>query len=182
MPKFERDVVNILIDQGWQFVPGTKGNKHKLVPPDQSKRARYVAATPSDVRTRVIWIGQLRRSGAILDDSILDRISKSESRRRLRKALHDADGVEVEVDTKVIPISTIGNRWWAPESEPPPPKIPVRVAPAPSVDDARGTAWTLAQARELLRQGYHVRKVISKTGWGLNHFKDLIDDTGYIRL
>lgn len=174
--------MNKLIDQGWQYVPADKGGKCRLIPPDPKKRTRYVAQTPSDVRTRVIWIGQLRRSGAVLDDAEIEKLARHRSRQRLHKSLRAAEAKSVEVDAEVIPLSTRKNRWWAPETQEPEPRVKPRVVPPPSPDDARGTIYSLGQARAMLRQGYHVRKVISKTGWGLNHFKDLIDNTGYIRL
>lgn len=41
--------------------------------------------------------------------------------------------------------------------------------------------WTLGQARGLLRDGYHVRWVCSRTGWGGYWFQDLLDAEGYAR-
>jgi hypothetical protein len=40
--------------------------------------------------------------------------------------------------------------------------------------------WTLGQARSLLRQGYHIRHVVTTTGYGLKWFDDLpLDDYGH---
>ena len=54
--------------------------------------------------------------------------------------------------------------------------------PRPSLDaDARGTNYSLQQARTMLRQGYHVNKVVSRTGWGRNWFSDMVDETGFVK-
>lgn len=187
MPGFYRRVVNMLIDQGWHFIPGDAGNKHKLIPPDPTKRIVLVAATPSDsYRGATKWISQLRRSGAILDDKELERLAKSDSRRRLRQSLRDStDGAPVENLPEIEPVTTHG-AWWRPtqpqEAPVEPAEAPVeapRPIPSGPDPDARGANYTLAQARTLLRQGYHVKKVVQRTGWGRNWFSDLVDATGY---
>lgn len=189
MPKLYVQIINTLIDQGWDYIPGHRGNKAKLIPPDPDKKPVTFASTPSDWRGPVKTIAALRRSGAVLDDAELERLTKAESRRRLRQALkgHSETAVEA-VEGNVIPISTKG-QFWRPAEPEPEPVIPAPLSRAErfaarqqagNPDDARGTAYTLAQARDMLKQGYHVKKVIQRTGWGLNHLRDLIDaSTGY---
>jgi hypothetical protein len=183
-PKEYRDVCNLLIDeQDWKFIPGKVGRKHKLVPPDRTKRICLVPATPSDAYNGFTrWVAHLRRSGALIDENGNSTFVPDPT----FSDAHGSYSVKMpEVDPTVQPISTIGNRWWAPESEPEPepepaPVIPIR-PPGPD-HDAKGEHYSLGQARNLLRQGYHVSKVVKQTGWGRNWFSDMIDETGYVQL
>lgn len=186
-PKEFRDLCNLLIDeQGWTFVRARGGgHKHRMYPPDRSKRFVTVPKTPSDRNSIKIAIPIFRRSGALIDEN-------GKSAFVPPPVLEDERGIisvkMPEIDPTVQPISTIGNRWWAPESEPVPEPEPAPApAPAPVVvpeedHDRRGANFTLPQAIALLQQGYHISRVVKKTGWGVNHFRNLVDDTGYIAL
>ena len=62
-------------------------------------------------------------------------------------------------------------------------KRSVPVHPEPTRQAApQGEVYSLAQARTLLRQGYHVNKVVQKTGWDSSWFADMVDHTGYLAL
>lgn len=179
-PKEYRDIINLLIDeQGWRFSAGQAGKKHKFYPPDRRHRFVSVPNTPSSYGSYLGFVATLRRRGAEIDEN-------GNSTRVVERDAHGSYTVKMPViDPNVKPISTIGKRWWAPESEPEPepepaPVIPIR-APGPD-HDAKGDHYSLGQARTLLRQGYHVAKVVKQTGWGRNWFSDMIDETGYIRL
>lgn len=179
-PKEYRDIINLLIDeQGWRFVEGKSGSKHKFYPPERRFRAVTVPNTPSSHGSFLSFVNVLRRRGAEIDEN-------GNSTRVVENDAHGSYTIKMpDVDPNVQPISTIGKRWWAPESEPEPepepaPIIPIR-RPGPD-HDARGASYSLGQARTLLRQGYHVNKVVKQTGWGRNWFSDMIDETGYIRL
>lgn len=41
-------------------------------------------------------------------------------------------------------------------------------------DDARGDTWTLAAARQLVKDGYSVAHAVKTTGWGRMWFADLV--------
>lgn len=212
-PKEYREICNTLVDeQGWTFVEGKTGRKHRLIPPDPTKRICLVPATPSDSYFGFTkWIGQLRRSGAQIDENGNSTVVV-EKPQTVGPSIDDA--AMTVVDTDIKPVSTL-HHWWRitdpepepqptpepqpePEPEPrlsryaigllsrldagstvaPPPYVPKLVGNHP--DDAEGAAYSLNQARDLLRQGYHVNRVIKKTGWGRNWFHDLVDDTGYL--
>jgi len=104
-----------------------------------------------------------------------------------------------KIDPDLSPVVTHG-AWWRPSEPEPETPVPAPEPPAepvhrvrrytsrpltprpPQIDaDAEGSVFTLGQARSLLRQGYHVNKVITKTGWGRNWFDDLVDPSGYVR-
>lgn len=184
-----RDVVNILIDQGWRYVPGTgMGTPGKLIPPNPDKPMCYVHSTPSAASAFMVWLNQLRNSGARLDEN-----GKSTDRRKRSRTVTPSPSpvTMTAVETDIQHVSTLG-AWWRPaepepEPEPTPEPVKVRryqVAPHRPVvqkidPDAEGTVYTLGQARTMIRQGYHVNKVIARTGWGMNKLSDLVDQTGY---
>lgn len=184
-PKEYRDICNILIDHGWTFVEGMKGKKHKLYPADRRHRYMTVPNTPSSHGSFMVFLNNVRKRGGQIDEngnSLYDD-SKSPAEHDFEEALR-----KVIRDPDLQPMSTLGNRWWAPESEPEPEPEPepvvakvVRLAPRED-HDRQSTTHTLGQARTLLRQGYHVNRVVAKTGWGRNWFNDIIDETGYVKL
>lgn len=201
MPKEMRDVCNILIDNGWTFVPGKVGRKHKLYPPDRKYRTCTVPVTPSASSNMVVWLSTLRRSGAMLDEN--GKSLYPERDPRYVRGQSDAElmaAVADKIDPDLSPVTTHGAWWRSPAAQPElpipapePPAEPVQKArryegrplvprPAQIDADAEGTAFTLGQARSLLRQGYHVNKVIAKTGWGRNWFSDMVDPSGYVAL
>lgn len=191
IPQFQRRVVNVLIDQGWRYEPPAGGGHFKVIPPDPTKPMVVSGSTPSDYKGRLNWITNLRTSGAKINshgDSVV-------ARKRRAPVQHDE---LVAVESSIQPILTVG-AWWRPdtEEEPEPEPAPVVEAQPPrrysqppamthprsSLDpDAQGTSWTLGQARTLIRQGYHLNKVIAKTGWGRNYLSDLVDESGYLNV
>lgn len=186
IPKFYRDVVNILIDQGWEYIPRTRLGHSKIVPADPTKQRMIVASTTASITGRAKWLAQARRNGAILDEEVLDRITRRDSRARLKQALRDAEDPTPVEREHIAPVTTHG-AWWRPEEPAPAPEPPAKplpmTPPPPRLDpNAQGAVWTLGQARKMLREGYHVNKVVAKTGWGKNWFSDLVDHTGYISL
>ena len=46
-------------------------------------------------------------------------------------------------------------------------------------DKTRSPRWTLAQVRNMVRQGYSGQQVQAMTGWGGHWFHDLLDSDGY---
>lgn len=46
-------------------------------------------------------------------------------------------------------------------------------------DKARSPRWTLAQVRNLVRQGYSGQQVQAMTGWGGFWYHDMLDSDGY---
>lgn len=183
MPRVYREIVNTLIDQGWQYIPSEKGSKHKIIPPDPTKPQLSVASTPGR-GSLIVFLTKVRRCGGVLDEQALERIARRDSERRLRQAMRDSGLLAQqppETDPTIQPVSTKG-AFWRPAEPEPEPEPKVRVLAPPSPDDACGTAWTLGQARNLIRQGYHILKVTRKTGWGANHLRDLVDSTGYYHL
>jgi hypothetical protein len=46
--------------------------------------------------------------------------------------------------------------------------------------DAEGDGYTMGEARQMLRKGYHLLVVMERTGWGFNAFDDMyVDQDGY---
>lgn len=176
MPKEYRDIVNKLVDQGWEYRYGKGGGKPKLIPPDPNARIQTAPLTPSDQKGMHVFVQHLKAAGAVLDDP------QPTPRRSPKTVVLAPDAADMTLAQPSRPRLRNGQNGWDYQPPVPAPAVPVRVTPPPNPDDARGTVWSLPQARDMLRQGYHVRKVISKTGWGMNHLKDLIDHTGYIRL
>lgn len=201
MPKEYRDVVNILIDNGWTFVPGRVGKKHRLYPPERKYRTCQVPSTPSDRNGFWVWLGFLRRSGAMLDENGKSLYPVREpgtvagqSDAELMAAVAD------KIDPDLAPVTTHGAWWRSPAAQPElplaAPEEPAEAVVSPRryqsrpltpgttsiAPDARGDIFTLTQAYSLLNQGYHVNKVIAKTGWGRNWFKDKVDPSGYVAL
>lgn len=170
--------MNVLVDQGWRYVPAPSAHG-KLFPPDVEAGSTIVSGSPSDWRARRNWLSQLQRMGARVD-------SNGNSTDRTVRRPSQAAAMPTTTDRPDIsPISTVG--WWwhpAPVEEPEPVLArPQLVPPPPNPDDAKGEHWNLGQARALLRQGYHVSKVVRKTGWGRNWLSDLVDPaTGYLRM
>lgn len=168
LPKFERRIVGICVEQGWRYIP-PEGNHAKLVPPDPDKPIVVFACTASDWRSRLNWLADLRRGGAVFD--------APPKRKTVRP-----DG-----ETPVMEYAPLGvgrprlrngaNGW---DYRPPAPEVPPPPAPVPDPHLATGEHYTLPQAKALIYQGYHVRRVVTKTGWGRKHFDDLVDETGYL--
>lgn len=187
-PKEYREVCNTLVDeQGWVFIEGMGGRKHKLIPPDPEANICLVPNTPSDAYfgfTR--WVAQLRRSGAQIDENGNSTLVLDKPRN---VAVSFEDALAAITTEDIAPISTRG-QWWRAEPEPEPTPQPAPApAPAPArvlrvveEHDRKGAAYSLGQARDMIRQGYHINRVVTKTGWGRNWFSDLVDDTGYLAL
>lgn len=168
IPKFERRIVSRLVDQGWRYEPTANGH-FQLYAPDGVSIVTS-GGTASDWRSRMNWLADLKRQGADLD---------RKPRTTARAVLAPLDTQYVAVESR--PRLRNGANGW--NYKPPP--TPVVPPPEPAVvppnpDDAKGAHWTLAQARALIRQGYHLRKVVAKTGWGRNWFTDLVDQSGYL--
>lgn len=43
----------------------------------------------------------------------------------------------------------------------------------------RRQRWTIGQATELLKAGYHIDKVTTQTGWDESYFEGCLDQWGY---
>ena len=198
MPKEYRDVCNILIDNGWAYVPPrTKNAKPKIYPPDRSKRTVTIPITPSNSEGFVQWLSWLRRSGAMLDEHGNSLYPERDPRYVIGQSDDELmAAVADKIDPDLNPVLTHG-AWWRSDAaqteiplEAPEPVVERRYAPRPMtpprpVLDPWATGakgYTLTQAITLLNQGYHVNKVIAKTGWGRNHFANLIDQAGYVAL
>lgn len=171
--------MNHLVDhEDWRYeYPGS--GHFKLIPPDPSKPIVVSGSTPSDYKGNLNWLTDLKRSGARLDPA---------EARKTRTVSTRSDDAVMAVESDIAPILTIG-AWWrtvnGEQPEPEPAPMPVRalsLTPPPPVDpdDAKGTTWTLGQARTMVRQGYHINKVIARTGWGRNWLADMVDDTGFL--
>lgn len=196
IPQFYREVVNRLIDQGWRYEPrsrtgGLSNSKPKLIPSDPTARIMSLPNTPSDQKGWLVFFQHLRQAGANLDFDALDRQRREARQRRNRRASRSVTPPVNDLGmTSIQPISTVGT-WWhpapqpelpleAPEKPAEAPSRPVRRT-GPSLDpDARGEAYTLRQARAMIRQGYHINKVIARTGWGRNWLSDMVDETGFL--
>lgn len=180
IPPFEQRVVNVLVDQGWIYVPGHRGNKGKLIPPDPNRPICLVASTPSDVLGQKKWINRLQRSGAQIDNNGNSTVET------VRPEVQSPAMPITAVESDIRPISTLG-AWWHPApAEPEPEPAPVVVEqPAPrraipTIDPwSKGTHYTYPQALNLILQGYHIKKVVAKTGWGRAHLEHLVGPHGY---
>lgn len=180
LEKDRRAIVNHLVDyEGWTYRYGLSGH-FKLIPPNPDLPIVVSGTTPSDFKGTLNWITDLKRSGA--------RLNPADARKVRTVSTGTDDAPVTAIENDIAPILTIG-AWWRtvngeePEPEPAPlvvekprPHTPTN----PRLDpDAKGERWSLAQARTMLRQGYHINKVIARTGWGRNWLADLVDDTGF---
>lgn len=176
-------------EQGWQYI--YRGGHPILRAPDKAHGQLPFASTASDWRARLNTVAQLKRMGARLDDSPVTRAqtvtppvftdgmgqpdvdmpwTDSEWRERQReevwwrqrfapepKPVHDAEVIEPEVPA-----------WSAYGQE-----LMARLDRGTVRPDARGTTWTLAAARQLVKDGYSVDHAVNVSGWGRMWFADL---------
>ena len=198
IPRAYRDVVNKLVrHQGWRYDPRRDTGGHpQLIPANPDQRMIPINCTVGYGRGIDNWLAQIVRAGGVLRPVV-------KKRRRSVRPLTDPSGMTTATPD-IAPITPLpagrprarnGRNGWdfvppTPEPEPTPEPIVTRryaarsLAPTrPTLDpDARGDVWTLAQARAMIRQGYHVNRVVAKTGWGRNWFSDITDPSGYLKL
>lgn len=73
-----------------------------------------------------------------------------------------------------------GAEWKPPEVSAQEVVIPARPRMKLPPEDAEGTEWTMGQARQMLRQGYHIYRVQQVTGWGAKWLDDIeLDPDGF---
>jgi hypothetical protein len=72
------------------------------------------------------------------------------------------------------------------ECEPAPAPVTAPAAPSASGQELAGgpgrggEKYTMGEARQMLRKGYHLLHVMERTGWGFNAFDDMyVDQDGY---
>lgn len=199
-----RDIATMLVDQqGWSYRYKRKGGGHpRVVPPEGGLGvALPTTVTDGDAGHRASYLTALKRAGAVLD-------AAPTSRRRDESVGADTDDAPVTINGTVESpwterewreMQRESEHWWRrqyapplPESEPEP-----EPAPAPYVDpyvkgvlerldrahcvrdDAQGNGRsTLAEARQMVRDGYALERVIERTGWGRLWLQDIADRVG----
>ena len=208
LPKVWRDIAQRLVqEQGWTYRYKRKGGSHpRVIPPSGGLGvALPTTVTDGDAGHRASYLTALKRAGAILDAPSPARARSVGTPvfsagmttgivQDIEKPFTDAEWRQRQWESDV---------WWrqhlagpAPEPEPEPqkPAAPQLSAYAQSFleraraadaratgvrDDAQGNGrFTLAEARQQLRDGYSLDAVVNRTGWGRLWLQDLADRIG----
>lgn len=188
-----RSVAQRLVrEQGWSYL--FRGKHPKLIPPVKERPAVTFPSTASDWRSRLNALSDLRRSGADLTfDSARKTVRGVGQSADMTLTFTDLPHVWTEREWRERQRDEV---WWRaeqyapplpePEPEPEPEKPQVRAYHAEFMDrldrskrvkdDAQGNGrWTLAAARQQLKDGYALEAVIERTGWGRMWLADLAD-------
>lgn len=182
-------------EQGWGYRKPMGGGHGVLYPPGGSGQV-WCASSLGEGRGHQNWLAELKRYGADL--------STERVRTRTVTPVFSTTPVEEQIiapwsDREWREMQRESEHWWRrqyapplPESEPEP-----EPAPAPYVDpyvkgvlerldrahcvrdDAQGNGRsTLAEARQMVRDGYALERVIERTGWGRLWLQDIADRVG----
>lgn len=186
------DVVRRLVrEQGFRFIPKGKSKHPKLYAPD-GERWMPLPTTLFDGPVRHTYLANLRRIGADLTfpaETVTPAPDAAgmTSYEQIETPWTDAEWRELQRESE---------HWWrrqfAPEVEAEPEPAPeLEPAPRPQMTaagralmerlggptvraDAQGNGdYTLAEARQLLRDGYSLPRVVERTGWGTMWLDDL---------
>jgi hypothetical protein len=203
LPKVWRDIATMLVDQqGWTYRYKRKGGSHpRVVPPEGGLGvALPTTVTDGDAGHRASYLTALKRAGAVLDATPAPRRRDGGD----PVGADDDDAAMTTINGTIDSPWTMGewreiqrqsDQWWrqqyappAPEPEPTPAPVEMTVDPyiqgfmerldrAGAVKhDAQGNGrFTLAQARQQLKDGYSLETVINRTGWGRMWLQDLAD-------
>jgi hypothetical protein len=155
VPRNTGTSATLLIDeQGWKFIEGKVGQASTSSSPGQEFKPD-LPGPGNPVRATAVswWVRTSGARGALIDENGNSTFVPPP----VLKTRTASYSVKMpEVDPTVQPISTIGNRWWAPESEPEPepepaPVIPIRLRPEDDHDaEGRVIRWP---GPHLLRRG-----------------------------
>jgi hypothetical protein len=208
LPKVWREIARMLVDQqGWTYRYKRKGGSHpRVIPPDGGLGvALPTTVTDGDAGHRASYLTALKRAGAVLDAAperrgkALGSVGSDDDdapmtiNGTVESPWTEREWREMQRESGV---------WWReqyapplPEPEPEPEPEPAP-APTPSAyaaellrrldsaghrvrDDAQGNGrYTLAEARQQLRDGYSLERVIERTGWGRLWLQDLAERLG----
>ena len=191
LPKYWKDIATAILEHpGWGY---EKRTKHpQIISPAGLRCSLPTTVTDGHAGHRASYLVALKRIGAPINQD--GAVTPPERQPRTVTPSDDAALMALAPRTHIDPISTLG-QWWHPLPEPEPEPVPEvappvverRYTPRPMVrskptldPDAQGSTYSLGQARAMLRQGYHINKVVQRTGWGRNWLDDLVDDTGFL--
>lgn len=196
----------LINEQGWTYRYKRKGGSHpRVVPPEGGLGvALPTTVTDGSAGHRASYLTALKRAGAVLDATP----AAAPSRDPFNPVGADDDDARMTINGTIESPFTMrewremqreSGVWWraqyappAPEPEPapepaPPPRIDPyvqglmeRLEQATGVrKDAQGNGrFTLAEARQQLKDGYPLEAVITRTGWGRMWLQDLADRLG----
>lgn len=208
LPKVWRDLaVQLVQHQGWTYRYKRKGGSHpRVIPPEGGLGvALPTTVTDGDAGHRAAYLTNLKRHGAVLDSDgrvvvPARSVSAPVFSAAMTTGVQDIDKPFTDAEWRERQRSS--DVWWrqqfagpTPEPEPAPEPAPAprahsaytqgfleraRAADARRVrDDATGNGrFTLAQARQQLKDGYSMDAVIDRTGWGRLWLQDLADRLG----
>lgn len=198
IPEFLASVVRVLVlEQDFTYV--SKGNrKHPQLIGPNGKRMT-LPTTLFDGPVRHVYYSRFRNLGADLsflrDGTVRPR--REAAGMAATQEWEDLDSPWTEAEWRELQRQS--DVWWrrelaGPEPEPEPEPAPPAPAPKPQVsragrellarldhhanrgprDDAQGTGrYSLAAARQMLRDGYSLAHVTRATGWGRMWLEDL---------
>lgn len=173
-----------------------RGGHPILRAPDKSQGQIAFASTASDWRARLNTVAQLRRMGADLD---APPVTRDETVTPVEQSADMAQTIDMPwTDREWRELQRDSEAWWrqlyAPPANEPEPEAAPEPEPGPRVSrygaalmarltsastvraDAQGNGrWTLAEARQMLRDGYSLDSVVERTGWGRMWLADLAD-------
>jgi hypothetical protein len=134
------------------------------------------------------------RRGTPAGDKNVRRKAEAERNGRRRAALEEARLERERLEARLareaeqsVEGRVAGAEWTlrVVEEREPVPVTPLRPRRRPAkswpvAPDAEGDRYTMGEARQMLRKGYHLLHVMARTGWGFNAFDDMyVDQDGY---
>lgn len=167
-------------EQSWTYEYHGGGGKPKLYNPDGDWMT--LPLTPSSYGSVLSSKAHMKRLGADLDRSVPRRSSfngESLFSDETPSHLTDAEWRELQGQAGGWRAQLVGYVEPEPEPEPEPLSRQAQDLLARATrgrvirDDAKGDTWTLAAARQLLRDGYSLDRVVERTGWGSMWLADL---------
>lgn len=181
-------------EQGWRYI--FRGSHPILRPPNKEHGQIPFASTASDWRARLNTVAQLKQAGARLDDLPETVAPPREAAAMLADETIESPWTMREWRER----QRNHEEWWRRQYADPEPPTPAQRAadPEPELppawaryreelmarlargtevkDDARGDkGFTLANARQMLKDGYSLAHVIKTTGWGRMWLADLAE-------
>ena len=200
LPKVWRDIATMLVnEQGWTYRYKRKGGSHPRVKPPGHRGlgvALPTTVTDGDAGHRASYLTALKRAGAVLDampargadDSVgpCDDDAPMTINGTIESPWTMREWREMQRESGV---------WWREQYAPPLPEPEPEPEPVPEDPylaefrrrlegtlirpDAQGNgSFTLAEARQQLKDGYALATVIKRTGWGRMWLQDLADRLG----
>lgn len=185
VPAQYRDLARTLVrDHGWFYDPKGRG-RHPMLRDPKGVGQTSIPITPSDYRGYQNWLSQLRALGADLEAAT--GASSADQRRRrqaaAKVAAHERELAELEAELAKQPparpvpdelVDRLDAAVARANDKVAAPQTPARTS---RLQDPQ----QVQEAKELLAQGYHVDRVVARTGVAPEALRRFVADDGYAR-